>query len=135
MRTDIAAIAFCSLLAGLAVFQLALAFGAPLGRFAWGGGHERLPRNLRIGSLIAIVIYALLATIMLDRAGLAGIFPDPAIASIGAWIAVAYLALGIPMNAISRSKPERFTMTPIVTLLFTLALFIALSPAAMTPTA
>ncbi len=135
MGTDIAAIAFCTLLAGLAVFQLALALGAPLGRFAWGGGHERLPRNLRIGSLIAIAIYALLATIMLDRAGLARIFPDPAIASIGAWIAVAYLALGIPMNAISRSKPERFTMTPIVTLLLTLALFIALSPAVTTPTA
>ena len=49
-------------------------------------------------------------------------------AGIGAWVGVAYLALGIPMNAISRSKPERFTMTPVVIMLFGLALIVALSP-------
>jgi hypothetical protein len=38
------------------------------------------------------------------------------------------------MNAISRSKPERFTMTPLVTLLFGLALAVALSPASPTST-
>ena len=130
MPTDLAAMIFCVMLAALAVFQLALALGAPLGRFAWGGAHARLPANLRIGSAIAIAIYALLGVIILERAGLTRIFPDPAIAHIGAWAVVAYLALGIPMNAISRSPSERFTMTPIVTVLFGLALMVALSAAA-----
>lgn len=134
MPTDLAAIIFCALLAALAGFQLALVLGAPLGHFAWGGAHRQLPGNLRIGSLIAIAIYALIALIIVDRAGLARLFPDPAIPSIGAWVAVAYLALGIPMNAISRSRPERFTMTPVVTLLFALALVVALSPANATLT-
>ena len=129
MPTELAAVIYCALLAALGVFQLALALGAPLGRFAWGGAHARLPANLRIGSLIAIAIYALLAAISLDRASLTHLFSDPAIPKIGAWVAVAYLALGIPMNAISRSKPERFTMTPVVTVLFALALIVALSPA------
>ncbi len=134
MSTDTCAIIFCVLLSGLAIFQLALALGAPLGHFAWGGAHAKLPANLRIGSLIAIAIYALIALIILERAGLTRVFPEAAIPSIGAWVAVAYLALGIPMNAISRSKPERFTMTPLVTLLFGLALAVALSPASPTST-
>ncbi len=129
MSTDLAAMIFCVMLAALAVFQFALALGAPLGRFAWGGAHVRLPTNLRIGSMIAIAIYALLGLIILDRAGVTRVFPDAAIPTIGAWIAVAYLSLGIPMNAISRSKPERFTMTPVVIVLFGLALAVALSPA------
>ena len=128
MSVDLVAIIFCIMLAALAVFQFALALGAPLGRFAWGGYHTTLPANLRIGSLVAIAIYALLALIMLERAQLASVFPDPRIAGIGAWVGVAYLALGIPMNAISRSKPERFTMTPVVIVLFGLALIVALSP-------
>lgn len=128
MGPDVAAIIFCVLLGALAVFQLALALGAPLGRFAWGGGHERLPTGLRIGSVIAIAIYALLAAIALERAGLLRVFPDPSIASVGIWVALAYLALGIPMNAISRSKPERYTMTPLVIALVALVLVIALSP-------
>ncbi len=129
MSIELAAMIFCGMLAALAVFQLALASGAPLGRFAWGGGHTRLPLNLRIGSAIAIAIYALLGIIILDRAGLTRIFQEPAIPNIGAWVAVAYLSLGIPMNAISRSAPERFTMTPIVIGLFALSLIVALSPA------
>lgn len=129
MGPDIAAIIFCVLLGAPAIFQLALALGAPLGRFAWGGGHERLPTGFRIGSVIAIAIYALLAAIALERAGLVRVFPDTSIASIGIWISLAYLGLGIPMNAISRSKPERYTMTPLVIVLVALVLVIALSPA------
>ena len=55
------AIALSVILLALAIFQLALALGAPLGRFAWGGQHRVLPVRLRIGSAIAIVIYAVIA--------------------------------------------------------------------------
>jgi hypothetical protein len=129
MGPENAAIIFCVLLGGLALFQLALAAGAPLGRFAWGGGHERLPAKFRIGSLIAIGIYAVFALIVLERAGLISLLPSPAIAGIGAWVVVAYLALGVAMNAISRSKPERFTMTPLALALCVTALIVAVAPA------
>ena len=42
--------------------------------------------------------------------------PDP-VSTVGMWIVFAYFVLGIPLNAISRSRPERFTMTPVVTVL------------------
>lgn len=120
-----AAIALTVILAALAVFQLALALGAPLGRFAWGGQHRVLPTKLRIGSLVSIVIYAVVAVLALDRSGVIDVVPD-AVSTVGMWVVFAYFVLGIPLNAISRSKAERYTMTPIVTVLAVLSLLVAL---------
>ena len=121
-----AAIALTVILALLAVFQLALALGAPLGRFAWGGQHRVLPTRLRIGSLVSIVIYGLVAVLALDKVGLIDVVPD-VVSDIGMWVVFAYFVLGIPLNAISRSKPERYTMTPVVAVLAVLSLLVALS--------
>lgn len=126
MWTPAAAIAFCIVLALLGVFQLALAAGAPLGRFAWGGGQERLSAPLRIGSLVSILIYAVFAVVVAQRAGLVALLPAPDIASIGAWVIAGYMALGILMNAISRSKLERLVMTPVALVLFATSLVVAL---------
>ena len=123
--TAIAAIVACLVLAALAVFQALLIAGAPLGHFAWGGQHRVLPRNLRIGSVVSILLYALFAAILAQRAGLLALLPAP-VADIGIWVVLGYLALGIPLNAISRSAPERFTMTPVVALLFLLVLTVAM---------
>jgi hypothetical protein len=51
------------------VFQVLLAAGLPLGHFAWGGQHRSLPRRLRIGSVMAVLIYLGLAIVILDAAG------------------------------------------------------------------
>lgn len=124
--TAAAALALSIVLTGLALFQAGLAAGAPLGHFAWGGQHRTLPTGLRIGSLVAILIYAAIAAIALQKAGLVAWLPGGDWISIAVWVAVAYLATGIPLNAISRSAAERLTMTPIVTVLFVLALVVAL---------
>lgn len=121
---SVAAIAATIVLAALAVFQLALALGAPLGRLAWGGGHERLPTRLRIGSAVSIVLYAVFAAILLDRAGVVDVIPDGA-SRIAAWVITGYFVLGIPLNAISRSRSERFVMTPVVTILAVLSAIVA----------
>ncbi len=121
-----AAIALTVILALLAVFQLALVLGAPLGHFAWGGAHRVLPPRLRVGSAVSIVIYAIIVALALDRVGLVDVVPD-AVSTVGMWIVFAYFVLGIPLNAISRSRPERYTMTPVVTVLAILSLVVALS--------
>ncbi|KQZ10839.1 hypothetical protein ESP57_07100 [Agromyces fucosus] len=121
----LAAVALCAILAALAVFQLALALGAPLGRFAWGGQHRVLPTRLRIGSAVSIVIYAVIAVLALDRAGAVDVVSD-VVSTVGMWVVFAYFVLGIPMNAISRSTAERYTMTPIVAVLAVLSLVIAI---------
>jgi hypothetical protein len=121
----VAAIALCVILAILAVLQLALIFGAPIGRFAWGGQHRVLPTKLRIGSAVSIVIYAIIGLLALDRAGLVDVVPD-VVSTVAMWVVFAYFVLGIGMNAISRSKPERYTMAPVSLVLAVLSLLVAL---------
>ncbi|MDF5754565.1 hypothetical protein [Spongiactinospora sp. TRM90649] len=121
----IAAILLTALLAVPAVGQAALAAGAPLGHFAWGGRHRVLPTAQRIGSVITIPIYAVIALIALDRAGLIDVVAD-SISTAGTWVIFGYFVLGTAMNAISRSKPERYAMTPTALALAVLALLVGL---------
>lgn len=123
-----AAIVFCALIAALGAFQLALALGAPLGRFAWGGQIAgRLPAGLRIGSAVAILIYGAFALIILARADVIVLPPVSAITGAGAWTIMGFLTLGCVMNAISRSPHERYTMTPLALALAASALIVAMS--------
>jgi hypothetical protein len=120
-----AAVVALALLAALAVFQGLLAAGRPLGRFAWGGQHAVLPVGLRIGSVVSIVLYAAFAVLVLQAAGRHSLLPDGA-AGVAIWVLAGYFALGIGMNAISRSRPERLVMTPVVALLAGACLVLAL---------
>jgi hypothetical protein len=120
-----AAVMGVALLGALAVFQAALVAGAPLGRFAWGGQHVVLPTNLRIGSVISIVLYGLFGVLMLQAAGVVAVLPRGFV-DVAIWVLAAYFALGIVMNAVSRSRPERLVMTPTVLVLAIACLVLAL---------
>ena len=121
-----AALLFAFVIAALAVFQIALALGAPLGRFAWGGAQARLPVELRIGRGVSLFIYGACAGIVLDRAGLVDVVADD-VSRVGVWVVAGFMSLGVAMNAISRSKPERFTMTPVALVLAVCAYVVAAS--------
>ncbi|MGY2081756.1 hypothetical protein [Modestobacter sp. SYSU DS0657] len=114
-----------TLLAGLAVFQSALIAGAPLGRFAWGGQHVVLPRGLRIGSAVAIVLYGVIALFVLQAAGALSVVPR-AVSDVVIWVLTGYFVLGVLMNAASRSRPERLVMTPVALALAVVCLLLAL---------
>ena len=92
----------------IAAFQLALALGAPLGRAAWGGAHERLPARLRVASAVAVGIWLLAALVILQRAGVPVVPLPDVVAQWGAWIVVGLLAVGAIMNFASSSPWERF---------------------------
>jgi hypothetical protein len=115
----------CFILLALSFFQLALAFGAPIGNLAWGGAHKVLPARLRVGSIIAVFLYALFAFFILEKADLVNAINNEGFVNAGMWVITAYFALGIFMNAISKSKYERMVMTP-VTLILTLLFLTAL---------
>jgi hypothetical protein len=53
----------------IAVFQAALALGAPLGRAAWGGTHPQAPTGLRVASAVAFGVWALAALVCWDAPG------------------------------------------------------------------
>jgi hypothetical protein len=111
----------------IAAFQAALALGAPWGRAAWGGAHERLPARLRGASAVAVVIWLLAALIVLQRAG-SPVVPLPLpVAQWGAWILVGLLPIGAIMNFASSSPWERFGWGPLAAILAVLCFIVATS--------
>ena len=113
------------LLAALAVFQVLLVAGVPLGRFAWGGRHDVLPAGYRVGSAVSIALYGFFALLVLRAAGRIDVLPS-GFAQVAIWVLTAYFALGIAMNAASRSRGERLVMTPVAALLAGACLVLAL---------
>ena len=124
---QLAALLACAIFAGLGVFQAALIGGAPLGRMAWGGQHDVLPTRLRIGSAVSLALYALFGYTALVRADMAPALVNGTVTAVFVWGLTAYFALGVVMNGISRSRPERLIMTPVALVLSATYLVLALS--------
>ncbi len=118
---------FIVLLACMTVFQISLLLGAPLGRFTWGGQNTGvLPARLRVAAALSVLIYAAMAVLALDRVGAVEWVPDAA-STVGMWVVFVLLAFSAVPNAISRSKGERYVMTPVSVALAALALAVALT--------
>jgi hypothetical protein len=105
----VAAIVAVVLLAVVEVFQIALAFGAPLGKASWGGKHDGvLPTRLRIASGVAAVIfYPLIILFVLAASGLIDSSLTEGTRRVGMWVLTALFVLGALSNFVSRSKIER----------------------------
>ena len=106
----VVAIVAVSLIFVICLFQIALAFGAPLGKAAWGGRHQgSLPKGLRIGSGIAgFILYPLIGVMVLDGAmvidGRFMLGNDKAVM----WGLSALFSVGALANLASRSIIERW---------------------------
>lgn len=104
---ETAAVAAALLLAILALFQLALALGAPAGAAAWGGTHPGvLPARLRVVSAVAgLFFYPALGLIVLDSGEVIDIGWD--LAPVWLWSLTGFFAVGALLNFVSRSNVER----------------------------
>jgi hypothetical protein len=117
----IAAVGFVA----IAVFQAALAFGAPLGRAAWGGTRSHLPPRLRVASGIAVVFWSFAAAVVLARSRVGATFLPDVVARWGTWILVVVSAIGAVMNAASSSPWERYLWAPLALVLAVVCFFLA----------
>ena len=124
-RRRVAAVAAIGFLI-IASFQVALAFGAPLGAAAFGGANAgQLPQQLRIASAGAAVVWLLAALVVLARGGFA-VSPLPkAVSRWGTWMLVGLLAVGTLLNFASSSPWERFGWGPFSLTMLILCLTLA----------
>jgi len=123
----IAAIVFAVVTASVVAFQIALALGAPWGAYAMGGARPgRFSAPMRAGALGQALILALLAVAVLAEAGL--VLPTVS-ASLPwlIWLAVAFSAVGVVLNAISRSAGERRLWLPVALVMLMASLVVALA--------
>ncbi len=122
-----AAIVFAILTLVAVGFQVALALGAPWGEYAMGGANRgRLPPAMRIAALVQAIILSILALGVLQRAGLVDV---PILRDLPwlIWVAVAFSAVSLVLNAISRSAGERRIWVPVALLMLGSSLLVALT--------
>ncbi len=102
----------------IALFQAALALGAPFGAAAWGGRHPgRLPSSLRVASAFASVFWLFAAGVVLERGGSAIVSLPSTLARWGTWVLVVLLPIGALLNFASTSRWERFVWGPLALVL------------------
>jgi len=126
--TDLAALAFAVVVAGVVAFQLALALGAPWGSYAMGGAFPgRFPARMRVAAVVQAVLLALTAAVVLARAGL--ILPGWSDAAGWLiWVVVAVSLAAVVLNAISPSAGERRIWVPVAVAMLVLSVVVALGP-------
>jgi len=112
---------------GLAIFQVLLAIGLPVGRAAFGGVHRILPLGLRAASGVAAVVFLVALYVVLARGGLIGTAHHSALVRDGIWILVVVFGLSAVANALSKSQWERFLMAPVGIVLTACCLTLAVS--------
>ena len=111
----------------LALFQAALAAGAPWGEVAWGGGDSHLSAAQRGASAVAALIYIAAALIVLGRAGIWGTRRNGIVFRWGTWFIAVAMAVGAFPNFISQSRWENFIFGPLALVLAVLCVVVARS--------
>ena len=112
----------------IAAFQLALAFGAPWGKAAFGGAVEQPGIELRASSVVAVIVWSAAALIVLKRVGLNLWAPLPTRAlPVAVWVLFGLSMVSVVLNAITPSALERAIWLP-----FSLVLTAALAVVAVT---
>jgi hypothetical protein len=116
----------CAILLGVAILHGALARGAALGRFAWGGQHDVLPSNLRRMSAITIALNLFYALIILQGADIINPFTD-LLGRIAIWVLTVWFFVAFILNARSISRSEQVVMGPVNLVLAALTLIVAIT--------
>lgn len=123
----VAAIAFACVTAIVVAFEVALALGAPWGAYAMGGARPgRFPAAMRASAIGQAVVLAFLAVIVLADAGLGLPTVSESFRWL-IWLAVAFSAVGVVLNAITRSAAERRLWLPVALVMLVSSLVVALS--------
>lgn len=123
-----AAISLIVILALVAMFQLALVLGAPMGEYVSGGQNPgKLTPRLRVTSAISILIYAGIAGHLFAQIGVVPKLFDGQFNALGNWGMVGILGASLAANAMSKSKKERQLWVPVLLLAVVLAFIVALA--------
>jgi len=125
--TNAFAVVYAVVTAGVVAFQLALALGAPWGAYAMGGRFQgRYPPRMRAAAAGQAALLTLLAVLVLSDAGLVLPSISQALPSL-IWLAVAFSAVSVVLNAITPSSGERRLWVPVAVVMFGSSLIVALT--------
>ena len=113
MISTISSITGTVLLLAVAVMEILLVIGLPLGEFTMGGRYKVLPPLYRIFAVSSVILQLFGAAMILQGAGLMNMWFSDKIVKIICFVFAGFFAVNTVMNIISPSKKEKYVMTPL----------------------
>ena len=104
---------------GVSVFSIVIVLsflivcGFPLGELTMGGRYKVFPKKLRIVLVMQLIIQIFFVVIILQMGGLIPFWFSENATKIICIIMAVYLSFNTIMNFISKSKKEKYIMTPL----------------------
>ena len=97
----------------IAIMTVLVACGFPLGEFTMGGQHKILPKKFRVMAVISVAIQIFAMIIILQAGGFISLWLSFKVTNYICFFVAAYLSLNTIMNMISKSRKEKYVMTPL----------------------
>ncbi len=97
----------------IAVMTVLVACGLPLGEFTMGGQYKILPKKFRIMAIVSVAVQIFAMVIVLQAGGFIPLMFSYRITMYICFFFAAYLSLNTVMNLTSKSKKEKYVMTPL----------------------
>ena len=109
MYAILAAIIF----AFLTILNLMIIYGAPLGEFTMGGKYRILPPEMKIPAIISLLIQIFAIIIVLQAGGFVNSWFSNNVTRNICYVFSGYLIINTFMNFVSKSKKEKYVMSPL----------------------
>lgn len=113
MISTVCSIIGAVLLLAVAIMEVLLIIGLPLGEFTMGGRHKVLPPMYRIFAASSIILQLFGAAMLLQGGGLMNMWFAGKVIKIICFAFAGFFAVNTIMNIISPSKKEKYVMTPL----------------------
>lgn len=95
------------------VLSLLIICGLPLGELTMGGQYKVFPKKLRIVLITQLILQVFFVIIILQMGGWVSLWFSANVTKIIGIVMAVYLLLNTVMNFISKSKKEKYIMTPL----------------------
>ena len=95
------------------ILSILIICGLPLGELTMGGQYKVFPQKLRIVLVIQLILQVFFVLIILQMGEFIPLWFSYNVTKIIGIVMAIYLSLNTVMNLISKSKKERYIMTPL----------------------
>ena len=113
MVLTVSSITGAVLLLAVAVMEILLIFGLPLGEFTMGGRYKVLPPMYRMFAASSVILQLFGAAMILQGGGLMNMWFAGKVIKIICFVFAGFFSVNTVMNIISPSKKEKYVMTPL----------------------
>ena len=95
------------------ILSILIICGLPLGELTMGGQYKVFPPKLRIVLVIQLILQVFFVLIILQMGEFIPLWFSNSVTKIIGIVMAIYLSLNTVMNLISKSKKEKYIMTPL----------------------